>query len=572
MVNWPFAIKEKTRMLRQMRRAKRLHRIQEAFSSGRPLPLCEQTDSFDSDGPPRFSCLGSGHDSKWMRMTRIYDADLLSAVYRIPAGRLKRLSVSSEHITERGLAQALQLNGSTLSELRLRGHLGGSDVQAALDACIGLRVLDLWGVQAHPPSSAHSLEELNLGDGVPPPAVEIMHRFQNLRVLRIFSLWPLDLLPKVCRNCVMLREIHMSHPMVTNELLACLMLHARHLACFSGCRNDMGGGLFQLQQGGIGPFVMFPFAEGARALISENLVPAAVEAFKKHFPKADIYVDWHKMEQMQDEMMEILGHGGNDGDDEDDGNHGGDDEDYSGRNESSEDVDNNIQEATYEEGNAEYLSGVHEQAVEHMSPAAEITPEEAAQVVAEQESGLIERLIGTGVIPDTEDSGDDAPEDIYILKLNRIPSFIRRDLSISNSLARCRAALHEAGYPWKTMEGAFVFVHPHQYRQVMASSRQLRPDNVIVSASMEHLVAEVLVNTRIWAKSRDVLVTSFATPSNFQHGNSEIGDRGSHERTGRFLVKNTFLSTVPDQLEEAATCSDSDTQLHWSNPRRCVWS
>ena len=82
-------------------------------------------------------------------------------------------------------------------------------------------------------------------------------------------------------------------------------------------------------------------------------------------------------------------------------------------------------------------------------------------------------------------------EKIMLLKLNRIPSFIRRDLAVATSLAQCRNALIDAGHPWKTIEGAYIFVHPHQYRQAMAATRVLRPDNIIVSASIEHLVAEV---------------------------------------------------------------------------------
>merc|ERR1712048_643602 len=105
-------------------------------------------------------------------------------------------------------------------------------------------------------------------------------------------------------------------------------------------------------------------------------------------------------------------------------------------------------------------------------------------------------------------------ESIMLLKLNRIPSFIRRDLAKATSLAQCRNALTDAGHLWKTIEGAHIFVHPHQYRQAMAATCVLRPDNIIVSASIEHLVAEVLQNTGIWARTREMIFP--ATDSSMQ--------------------------------------------------------
>ena len=62
---------------------------------------------------------------------------------------------------------------------------------------------------------------------------------------------------------------------------------------------------------------------------------------------------------------------------------------------------------------------------------------------------------------------------------------------VATSLAQCRNALVDAGHLWKTIEGAYIFVHPHQYRQAMAATHVLRPDNIIVSASISAFVRSI---------------------------------------------------------------------------------
>jgi len=207
----------------------------------------------------------------------------------------------------------------------------------------------------------------------------------------------------------------------------------------------------------------------------------------------------------------------------------------------------------------------HVDMVEHIDSPAQIVPEEAAQIVAQQEAGFVERLVGTAAMADDNEDDEQFVEPIYCAKLNRIPASLRRALSESVPLSQCRKALDAAGHPWMTVEGAFVFVHPHQYRQVISTTNGLRPDNVIFAASLEHLVEETLTDTKAWVRSRSsiaVQLQSFALSVVGSHSEAE-----SAKQFGFLQVKRTFLSLVP-QLRTVATQSTSDARLGWVNPRR----
>merc|ERR1712194_240034 len=133
-------------------------------------------------------------------------------------------------------------------------------------------------------------------------------------------------------------------------------------------------------------------------------------------------------------------------------------------------------------------------------------------------------------------------------KINRIPAFLRRDLSVAAPLARCRDALSDAGFPWRTVEGAFIYVHPHQYREAMGATRDLKPDNIVVSASIEHLVAEVLANAKIWAKVRDPLALMPQITTSLSAIGTDMSaqsNAASDERVGYMTVKRTFLQSTP---------------------------
>jgi len=293
-------------------------------------------------------------------------------------------------------------------------------------------------------------------------------------------------------------------------------------------------------------------------------------------------VGYHLCEDEDDDPLTLLRNNG--GDDEGNDDHGEDEAAGSENNgdgpnedgeesrtedsdEEGEDIDS-MASSTHDEENREesgYISPV--QLIEHRSPPAEIHAEEAAQVVAQQEAGFVERLLGISTSPRSESSETNEEEDILKLKLNRIPSFIRRDLAVAKSLAQCLNALTDAGHPWKTVEGAHVFVHPHQYRKVMAANRDhLRPDNILVSASIEHLVAEVLQNTGIWARSREAI--NPVTQSAIQTATLTKESSTADERHYRLTIKRTFLCVVPEH-QERATCSTGDARMNWVNPRRC---
>jgi len=129
----------------------------------------------------------------------------------------------------------------------------------------------------------------------------------DLRVLRLWeprvtrrSEFVLD----IVRRCSELRHIDTFNCelQVSHEMLACLMMCTPHLERFSG--NRRGLGLFQE----IHPqdTVIFPFPEGEQRVAAESLTLDAIEAFKRHFPAADIFVDWYEMGNLMDAMEQVL--------------------------------------------------------------------------------------------------------------------------------------------------------------------------------------------------------------------------------------------------------------------------
>lgn len=262
----------------------------------------------DSDHEP-VVCYPWGHDH--LKDAIACDDDLRNAVGRIPQGIIRRLVICSSRLTAAGICQTLQMHGGCLLELCISdygsGSLTGPDLQVALDRCAALRVLEMHGVRAHPPRSARGLQELMLGRRVPVPPMEMAIHFPDLRVLR---LWEPRVSPRsdfvldIVRRCSDLRHIDTwnSELQVTHEMLACLMMCTPHLERFHG--NRKGLGLFQ----DINPqdTVIFPFPEGGQRLPAEGLSLNSIEAFKGHFPAADIFVDWYEMDNLMDAIEQVL--------------------------------------------------------------------------------------------------------------------------------------------------------------------------------------------------------------------------------------------------------------------------
>lgn len=246
---------------------------------------------------------------KWeLDADSVSDADLVDEVKRVPLGELRSLSVSGPNLTGAGVCQALRLHGAHLLELFLDGsgspklaNFGCLEVQAALDSCTALRVLELNAVQASPPSAAHGLQELMLGFKVPALPLAKIHSFPDLRVLNVRNSMPEELLLDFIMSCPELRIINIFYcttSEVTNQMLACLMWHTPWLAKFCGCRNDLG---FSSVPGNV---VLFPFADGEQGLSGGDLSSEAVEAFKQHFSAADIDLYWPQRQRLLDAIQE----------------------------------------------------------------------------------------------------------------------------------------------------------------------------------------------------------------------------------------------------------------------------
>jgi hypothetical protein len=240
------------------------------------------------------------------------------------------------------------------------------------------------------------------------------------------------------------------------------------------------------------------------------------------------------------------------------------------------------------------------QIVEHLEPAAEIDDIEAAHLVAQQYCGFVERSIGVGVV--AADLCDDMPhaaeEKLFLCKVSRITKAFRSALCSCTALKQCRLALEAEGHQWMHLRGGFIFVHPWQFRQTMQSlgSRTLHPDEIVFSASFEHLLQEAMECSRsngVWSRSLQLIplkgVSSDASTldeggddhrslgsnsgdelSDSEDLRSEISaaSRGCH--TFELDTRSTFLSYVP-RRPSAADVTQSETNSRYDmNPRRFV--
>lgn len=134
------------------------------------------------------------------------------------------------------------------------------------------------------------------------------------------------------------------------------------------------------------------------------------------------------------------------------------------------------------------------QIVEHMEDAADISPDEAQQLVACQEAGWVQRLIGFAPFADHD------IERVFFGVLCRKPKDVNDALVEGAPLASVRDELRSMGMQPFLSSGVSIFVNPRQYGQVIRSLSSklhwLTPASmsriVVFSESTEHLVAESL--------------------------------------------------------------------------------
>jgi len=323
MAAWPFAARERELERRQMWFSRRIKEMEQRWKQRQEagLPIFSAEDNIHADSrheyilriteeeltrPRSLSVSGGRHKSE-LRDASFRDDELASALRRIPCGKIQRLSTCSSLLTTTGFCQSLQLHATRLLELCVSdcqsGNLRGVDLQAALDRCVSLRALELYGVQAFPPTAAHGLQELILGNRVSLPPAGMARQFPDLRVMRLSGAWPEELLLEFFGTCSELRDIHIMNCecVVSHKMLACLMTHTPRLEHFCGYRDGLGG-MIGMQ----GATVMFPFAEGEEHVPAAGLSIMAVDAFKQRFPAADIYVDWPEMDNLTGALQELM--------------------------------------------------------------------------------------------------------------------------------------------------------------------------------------------------------------------------------------------------------------------------
>ena len=142
------------------------------------------------------------------------------------------------------------------------------------------------------------------------------------------------------------------------------------------------------------------------------------------------------------------------------------------------------------------------QLVDHAEPAADITEEEGAAIVAQQETSWIEHNIGYGYgsYGDTAESRTDSTgpgpfASVLLLQFSRSHPRLDDVLEQSEALWPIRDALQEAGEDWRLRpSGAKVFMQPRYLHAIRShlSRLTLRPCHVLVTQDVEKLVMQAV--------------------------------------------------------------------------------
>ncbi|CAE7168513.1 Herc4 [Symbiodinium microadriaticum] len=136
------------------------------------------------------------------------------------------------------------------------------------------------------------------------------------------------------------------------------------------------------------------------------------------------------------------------------------------------------------------------QPVHHSEPPADISEEEGAAIVAEQEATWIEHNIGSGW------HGDDLQSRmptgltrVVHLTLSRSHRQLDADLEHSPALRPCQQALEEEGLDCRLQpSGAKIFMEPWCFRAIRShlSTMRLRPCDIFVAENLEEEVMHVI--------------------------------------------------------------------------------
>lgn len=143
------------------------------------------------------------------------------------------------------------------------------------------------------------------------------------------------------------------------------------------------------------------------------------------------------------------------------------------------------------------------QDVQHTEIAADISPEEAALIAAQQQTTWIEHNVNASgeLIPlgtTSEHPEAKAFEKVFLLRFTRNPWEFERRLHEGRELEPVRTALQDAGFQCRLPSGAAIFVHPDEYSLTkrLVAETSLRPYHVLVAEPFLCLVEEAVSSLR----------------------------------------------------------------------------
>ena len=136
------------------------------------------------------------------------------------------------------------------------------------------------------------------------------------------------------------------------------------------------------------------------------------------------------------------------------------------------------------------------QSVRHSELPADISEEESAAIVAEQEASWIEHNIGSGWHGnDLQTQMPAGLTRVVHLTVSRSHPQLDADLEHSPTLQPCRQALQEEGLDWRLQpSGAKIFMEPFCFRAIRShlSAKWLRPCDIFVAENLEEEVTHVI--------------------------------------------------------------------------------
>ncbi|CAE7435029.1 Herc4 [Symbiodinium sp. CCMP2456] len=207
------------------------------------------------------------------------------------------------------------------------------------------------------------------------------------------------------------------------------------------------------------------------------------------------------------------------------------------------------------------------QPVHHSEPPADISEEEGAAIVAEQEASWIEHNIGSGWHGNDLQSHVPAGlTRVVHLTLSRSHRQLDADLEHSPTLRPCRQALQEEGLGWRLQpSGAKIFMEPVCFRAIRShlSTMRLRPCDIFVAENLEAEVMRVICSLPY---SLGVVPRSSQNIA-FADSDGEV-----------VLVSRSFLNIPATMLRNPASVAQSSTEAQTregyhrsyrgTNPRR----